>query len=71
MGATSEAYSWGLQGIIWEPFVANAGNVEGLPPFAMWSVGGEADYTYYTGIEGWMYYAAIWASIGLAGTAAA
>jgi len=55
----------------WGPFVANAGNVEGLPPFAMWPVGGEAGYVYYTGIEGWMYYAVAWASIGLAGTVAA
>lgn len=51
--------------------MANAGNVEGLPPFAMWPVGGEAGYTYYTGIEGWMYYVVAWASIGLGGTVAA
>lgn len=55
----------------WESFVANAGNVGGLPPFAMWPVKGEAGYVYYTGIEGWMYYAVAWAPIGLAGTVAA
>lgn len=49
----------------WSSFVANAGNVEGLPPFALWPVSAErGGFCWYTGAEAWNYYIIAWLSIG-------
>lgn len=51
----------------WSSFVANAGNVEGLPPFALWPVSAEqGGFSWYTGAEAWNYYIIAWLSIGFA-----